>query len=475
MRVKKQELLSSLPPEWPEDLLPEIQARIEETGTKVVVLDDDPTGAQTVHDVPVLTRWSRDILETALADPGAVFYISINSRSLPLSQAQALNREVASNLQAAARATRRDFVVVSRSDSTLRGHYPGELRALAEGLDRTFDGTLIIPFFLEGGRLTIHDTHYVTEGEWMIPAGETEYARDPAFGYRHSNICAWVSEKHRGEIEPQNVASVSLEDIRIGGPETVAGQLSQVHDGQVCVVNAVTYRDMEVFVAGLLRAEAAEQDFIYRTAASFIRVRGGIAPRGLLTCDDLSASRIDSGGMVIVGSHVKKSTIQMRAARSLPNIVSFEVDVERLLDEDARAHEIKRVARRTNESLLSGRDVLIYTTRQVVTEDDHMSSLEIGRSVSSGLVAIVSRLSERPAWMIAKGGVTASDVAVGGLEVKRAQALGQVIPGVPVWRVGSESRWPGLVYVVFPGNVGESDALAEMVRILRGKKEVYDV
>lgn len=476
MKVKKDALLNSLPPEWPVDLLPLIRAKVKESGIKVVALDDDPTGNQTVHSVPVLTEWKRTALEAVLAEPGTLVYVLTNSRSMPLSQAQAMNREIVANLKAASRTTGRDFALVSRSDSTLRGHYPGEVTALIEELGGTVDGTLIIPFFSEGGRLTAHDMHYVTEGDWLVPAAETEYARDATFGYLNSNLRDWVSEKHGGRIRPEDVATVSLADVRSGGPEAVADVLDGVTAGRICVVNAVTYRDMEVFVAGLLRAEAAGRRFVYRTAASFLRVRGGISPRDLLTAADLSAwtertalRKARKGGLIIVGSHVKKSTIQATAAQALPKVTGVEIAVEKLLDTNNRDHEIRRVVDLVDESVGAGQDALVLTTRQLVTGSDQEAALGIGQLVSTALAEVVSQLTEEPAWMIAKGGITASDIATQGLQVRRAEVLGQAIPGVPIWRTGQESRWKGLVYVVFPGNVGGPNALAEMIQILRGQ------
>jgi uncharacterized protein YgbK (DUF1537 family) len=470
MRIRKDKLLSALPPEWPEDLLPTIRAMVEESGTKIVVLDDDPTGTQTVYNVPVLTEWSPDTLKTVLAEPDALVYILTNSRSLPLTQARAMNHQIASNLKAAGGATERKFVVVSRSDSTLRGHYPGEVEALTEGLGRRFDGTLIIPFFLEGGRLTVHDTHYVSEGDWLVPAAETEFARDPTFGYENSNLTAWVSEKHQGEVRQQDVASIPLTELRTGGPEAVAAKLNRLSDGGICVVNAATYSDMQVFVAGLLRTEAAGKRFVYRTAASFVRVRGGLPPRNLLTAADLVAPNSKKGGLIIVGSYVKKSTLQVEAAQSLSGMTSLEISVSELLDTHRRDDLVKRMANRVDELLGAGRDTLVYTSRHLITGSDRASTLEIGQKVSSGLVAIVDHLSVTPDWLIAKGGITSSDIATKGLKIQRAQVLGQALPGIPIWRTGEESRWPGLIYVVFPGNVGGVGALAEMVQILRGKE-----
>ena len=271
--IRNDELLNTLPPEWPEDLLPKIQYQIKATGRKIVVLDDDPTGTQTVHNIPVLTEWPVELLKVELKNDSPAFYLLTNSRALPPAEAQALNARIGRNLVQAAQQASRDFVVVSRSDSTLRGHFPGEVESLAEALGQSFDGwiTLVVPYFLEGGRYTINDIHYVAEGEWLTPAGQTEFARDKAFGYKSSNLREWVAEKMDGRVPAQAVASISIDDIRSGGPEQVTKKLIDLPKRSICVVNAVTYRDLEVFVHGLLAAEAQGRRFLYRTAASFVR------------------------------------------------------------------------------------------------------------------------------------------------------------------------------------------------------------
>lgn len=470
VRIKRDELLGSLPPEWPETLLPEIRAFVRKSAAKIVVVDDDPTGNQTVYDVPVLSEWSQATLAGVLAEPDPIVYLLTNSRSLTAARARAINRELGVNLAWASKTSGRDFVVISRSDSTLRGHYPDEVQALIEGLDQTFDATLIVPFFEEGGRLTVDDVHYVAEGDWLVPAAETEYARDAAFGYHTSNLRSWVSEKHKGKIKPGDVTSISLFDLRQGGPKAAAAELGRIHGGQTCVVNAASYRDLEVFVSGLLQAEASGQRFIYRTAASFVRIRAGIPPRTLLTAADLPRRETRGGGLLVVGSHVEKSTAQIEAVRRLRDISDIEVSVEKVLDSSRRDEEIARVARLASESLADGLDTLIYTSRRLIAGNDEESSLRIGQQVSTALVEIVSGLREDPAWIIAKGGITSSDIATGALGVKRAQVLGQALPGVPVWRTGQESRWPGLIYVVFPGNVGGPSAIADVIRLLRGSE-----
>jgi uncharacterized protein YgbK (DUF1537 family) len=256
-----------------------------------------------------------------------------------------MNREIARNLLEASRLTGRRFSVVSRSDSTLRGHFPGEVDALVDELGQKIDGLLVIPFFEVGGRLTINDIHYVADQEMLVPAGETEYARDATFGYKSSNLRAWVSEKSQGRIQASDVASIDLSMIRQGGGEAVAQALKRLHDGKVCIVNAASYRDMEVFVAGLLQAESAGKNFIYRTAASFVRVRGGLRPRPLLSGDQLGMPSDQAGGLIVAGSYIRKTSEQINAVLSMPGVTALEVSVPRLLNGTSRQEEVNRNSR----------------------------------------------------------------------------------------------------------------------------------
>ena len=460
------EVLHSLPPEWPNDPLPAIAAALQARREKVVVLDDDPTGTQTVHGVPVLTQWPVEALRAELANDLPVCFLLTNSRSLPLPAAQALNAEIGRNLRQAAQLANKPFVVVSRSDSTLRGHFPGEVQALAEALGQDVDAWLLIPFFQEGGRYTIGDVHYVAEGEMLVPAGDTESARDTVFGYRASNLRQWVEEKTAGRVAATSVAAVSLDDIRRGGPERVAEHLTALPRGSVCVINAASRRDMEVFTQGLLAAEARGKRFLYRTAASFVPVRAGIAQRALLTADDM-VTRASGGGLIVVGSHVPRTTTQLEYLLTQPDVTPVELQVPALLSDTQRADTIRRTAHTVDSTLQGGHDVVVFTSRQLVTGADAASTLTIGQRVSDGLVALLQAVTTRPRYILAKGGITSSDAATRGLGVRRAMVLGQVLPGVPVWQLGPETRHPGLSYIVFPGNVGGPEAVGNVVLALR--------
>lgn len=468
LRIQKDRLLNSLPAEWPIDPFPIIKTRVRDSATKIVVLDDDPTGTQTVHDVPVLTKWSNKYLVKILNESKPLAYILTNSRSVPVSDAQEMNQEIARNLMYASKTTGRNFVVVSRSDSTLRGHFPEEVDALINELNQDIDGILIVPFFLEGGRITVNDIHYVLEKDLLVPAADTEFARDAVFGYRNSNLRNWVSEKYQGRVKSPEVASISISEIRVGGPEVIARKLDSLSNRKICIVNAASYRDIEVFVDGLLDSESHGKHFIYRSAASFVRVRGGITPRDLLTSTDLS-NGINKlrGGLVIVGSYVQKTTTQIKATSFLSRVARIEISVEKLLDSSYCGMEIDRVSNLANISISKGEDVVIFTSRHLYPTKDKLDSIRVGQKISQSLVDVVKKIDEEPAWLIAKGGITSSDIATKGLNIERAQVLGQAIPGVPIWYTGKESRWPDIVFVVFPGNVGNSSSLADMIQILR--------
>ena len=468
--IPKDQIFNSLPPEWPQDLRPTIQKQIKTDGRKVVVLDDDPTGTQTVHGLPVLTAWSVEMLAAELQNELPAFYILTNSRSLTLADAQTRNAEIGCHLLAAAAQTRRKFAVISRSDSTLRGHFPGEVASLSEALEQAFDGWIINPFFLEGGRYTVDDVHYVDEGGMLVPAARTEFARDRAFGYASSNLRDWIAEKTGGKIAAKDVASISIADLRSGGPDAVTDLLMSLSGGRCCVTNAAGYRDLEVLVQGLLTAEARGKRFLCRTAASFVQVRTGISPGPLLTPTDLQMAPA-GGGLIVVGSYVPRSTRQIHALLSATGITSTEVNLSALLVDRLREDEIWRAVEIAEQALQHGKDMLIFTGRQLVNGKDPKSNLHIGQKISEGLIDIVRRIQSAPHYILAKGGITASDIATRALNVKKALVLGQIVPGVPVWRLGKETRFANIPYIVFPGNVGDDQALFEVVKQLQPKVE----
>ena len=446
-----------------------IQQLVAADPRTVVVLDDDPTGTQTVHGVSVLTEWSVSALASELARGARCFYILTNTRALPKEAAMAVNREIARNLIKAAAEAARGFTLISRSDSTLRGHYPDETDALADELGQPFDGVVLVPAFPEGGRVTIQGIHYVTRDGELQPVGQTEFARDATFGYRHSDLKQWIEEKTRGRARAHEVSLIPLDTLRGERAEAhVCAQLLQLPRGGIVAVDSVTYADLAAFTHGLLLAESTGRRYLARSAASFVRMRAAIEPRSWLAPAELAPPRrpVDAGGLVIVGSYVDKTTRQLEAVFGFANLDVVQVEVDRLFDPDTRETEITKVATTAEASMVSGRNALVYTSRKISSVGGRAGELPVAETVSAALVAILQRIQRRPRFIVAKGGITSSDLATRGLGVRRAEVLGQIAAGIPVWRLGDESRFPGLPYIVFPGNVGEAGTLRAVVEML---------
>lgn len=452
-----------------------LKKEIENNDTKFVVLDDDPTGVQTVHDISVYTDWTVESMKKGFMDDNKVFYILTNSRGMTEAETTKIHHEIIDAVAQAAAETGKNYQFISRSDSTLRGHYPLETELLKEGVEKsgkTVDGEVLFPFFKEGGRFTIDNTHYVKYGDELVPAAQTEFAKDKTFGYTHSSIPEYVEEKTKGAYKAENVTCIALEDLRALNIDKITEQLTNVKDFNKVCVNAIDYCDVKAFCIALYRAMAAGKSFMFRTAAGFVKVVGGVTDIPLLTRKEMVVKETDNGGIVVVGSHTAKTTAQLEELLKLENVVPVEFKSSLVLDGDeAFYNEVKRCVAEEEKIIASGKTAVCFTERKLLTVENDTKESALIRSVkiSDGVQRLVGDLSITPAFVIAKGGITSSDVGTKALKVKCANVMGQIKPGIPVWQTGSESRFPQTPYVIFPGNVGEVTTLREAVEVLNAK------
>jgi uncharacterized protein YgbK (DUF1537 family) len=458
------------------DARPRIRGALAAAGRRIAVLDDDPTGSQAVHDVDVVTVFEPDELAAGLAAAGSTCFLLTNTRSLPEADAAELNTRVGRTLFELAARLDAPIEVVSRSDSTLRGHVVAEVRALdaarRQATGRGFDGVLLVPAFLEAGRFTAGDVHWAWVDGKVLPVGETEFARDATFGYAASDLREFVAEKRGGTVAPSDVLSLTLDDIRLGGPPRVAELLAGVAGGRFVVVNAVDYADLDVVVLGLLDAQASGRSFLYRSGPSFVQALAGLDPREPLRAPDIWPAGHPGGhGLVVVGSHVGLTSRQVAVARRHGGLAEVELDVTAAADPARREPQIADAARQV-VAALDRADVLLLTSRRPLRGRDAGESLAISRRVSGAVSRVVRRaLAGEPAWVIAKGGITSHDVAVDGLGIRRARVLGQLLPGmVSVLRpVDAAPEAVGTPYVVFAGNVGDETTLAWVIDRFHGR------
>ncbi|MCF0146155.1 MAG: hydroxyacid dehydrogenase [Eubacterium sp.] len=476
--MKKERLSASILNSFPEvdeaqvDAM--LRAEIEKNDRKIIVLDDDPTGGQTIHDIRVYTDWSIDSIRRGFAEENRIFYVLTNSRGMTETETTKVHEEIMSVVSRVSEETGKPYFYISRSDSTLRGHYPLETELLKAGMEAGGvqpDGEILLPFFREGGRFTMNNIHYVKTGEELVPAAETEFARDATFGYTHSYLPDYIEEKTAGRYKAADVTCIALEDLRALRIDKIKEQLLQVSGFNKVCVNCVDYCDLKIFCIALYRAMSEGKVFLFRTSASFVKAVGGITDQPLLTREQMIRTESKNGGVVVVGSHMKKTTAQLEELLTLPGTVPVAFRSSLILEgEEAFEKEIERCVAEEEKILQSGQTAVCYTERTVISLENDTKESALLRSVriSDGVRQLVGRLQSEPSFIVAKGGITSSDVATKALGVRRAEVMGQIRPGIPVWKTDEESRFPGIPYVIFPGNVGEVTTLKEAVQILMG-------
>ncbi len=425
---------------------------------KIIVIDDDPTGSQTVHSCLLLLKWDVATLKQGLLDESPIFFILANTRALTPTEAERTTRDLCNNLkQALAETNTQEFLVVSRSDSTLRGHYPLETDVIAAELG-PFDAHFMVPAFFDAGRITLNSTHYIEADGLRTPVHETEFAQDSVFGYSHSYLPDYVAEKTAGKIVADQVKCFTLDILKHG----TADQLMALQDNACVAVDAQQQTDLDRFSQELLTAAAQGKKFLFRSAASLLTSLAALPPQPIAPKAMARYTRGQKPGVILVGSHVQKTTRQLKYLLQQPGVTGLEVNVAQLKENPDQAQAmVAEILAQVNDLYRQTTTAVIYTSRQELTFADATARLAFGETVSNLLMDIVRGLPDDLGFLISKGGITSNDTLSQGLALTSARLLGQVIPGVSVVTTGNNHpQFPNLPVVLFPGNVGGDDAVA---------------
>lgn len=426
--------------------------------TKIIVLDDDPTGSQTVHSCLLLTRWDVKTLHKAMLDSSPLFFILTNTRGMDAKRAADITREVCQNIQLALDELKQEErtinpILVSRSDSTLRGHYPVETDIIAEELG-PFDAHFLVPAFFEGGRITRDSIHYLVVDGKEIPVHETEFANDSVFSYKHSYLPDYVEEKTQGRIKADQVERFLLDEVR-GNSLT---HLLNLKNNICCVVDCETQADLNNFAKQLKEAAKQGKRFLFRSGASLLTSLANLSAQPVAAEAMSNYVRNGKAGAVIVGSHVKKTTQQLEQLLKQDTVVALEVDVQRISTE--RDSLLKDVLKQAEDAHAKNLTPVIYTSRVEKVFADQHTRLAFGEQVSAFLMDVVRNLPETLGFLISKGGITSNDVLSSGLSLRTSRVVGQILPGCSVVCCpDNHPRYPDMPIVIFPGNVGDENAL----------------
>ena len=448
------------------------------TATKIIAIDDDPTGSQTVHGCLLLTRWDVDTLVEALHDASPLFFILSNTRGMDAAHAAEVTREICVNLKralerAGAEVNAINPIIVSRSDSTLRGHYPVETDIMAEVLG-PFDAHFIVPAFFEAGRFTRDSIHYLLVDGEPVPVDQTEFAKDSVFGFSTAYLPGYVEEKTAGRIRAAQVERFLLEDVR----GDCRDRLQALTGNACCVVDCETQEDLDHFADQLQAIAQQGKRFLFRSAASLLTALARLPAQPVSPEHMSDYVRNGRPGVVLAGSHVAKTSAQLRYLIEHTDVVPVEVDVKQLdpgetaVTPDAIAALSDAIIAEIENAHSRGSSVVIYTSREELQFPSQQQRLAFGERVSAFLMDLVKRLPRSIGFLVSKGGITSNDVLSTGLALKQSRVLGQILTGCSMVRCPDDhERYPGLPVVIFPGNVGDETALFRVFDILTSSRQ----
>lgn len=428
------------------------------TGAPFVVLDDDPTGVQTLAGVKVLLAWDSERIRLALDGPRAVHLIT-NSRALEPDRARAVVTSAAREALAGAS----DARLVLRGDSTLRGHVLEEYLGLRDVVaPDSWPILLLVPALPSAGRVTVDGVHLLEREGERVPVAETDFARDGVFAFSRGRLLDWAEERSGGRFPSARGREVHLDELRADGALAVAGALVELDgaDGPAALaVDAETMDDLELVAQGYERALVAGACVILRCAPALAGVLAGttaVAP--------VEAPAGGDGVLLVCGSYVAQTTRQLeRLLEERPGAL-VEADVRALAGDDADT-ELSRLAAGVSRTLGADGVAVLSTPRE---RPEGTTSLDAGERIAAGLARVTARVRPRPSVVVAKGGITSAVVLREGIGASEADVLGPVVPGVSRWAARWRDGSP-VDYLVVPGNVGDDALLARLVEaILRG-------
>ena len=404
---------------------------------KIIVFDDDPTGSQTVHDCPLLLRFSEADLAAGLADPSPLLFLITNSRGLEPAQVRQLLLPLCQKLKPLLARLDRPWLLVSRGDSTLRGHFPLEHDLIAEQLG-PFAGTLLVPAFPQGGRSTV-DGLQLLHGE---PVHRSVFAQDRRFGYSSSDLAVWAEQKSGGRWPAQA-------SLRLAVGSNLTQRLAQLPPGGLAIADAQTPADLEQVAAAVLARAAAGQRLLLQSAASVLNGLAAVPSQLLPPGPGIGP------GLVLVGSHLPLADQQLQLLLEEPSCQGVEAPLQGPLQHCLSELEAIRAR---------GYTPVLFSQR-----GEAQIGAEQQRQLAQRLAELVAALQPPLGYVIAKGGTTSFSLLQHGLGLGTVQLLGQPLLGVNLVRPRDAHQRFGLIHVLtFPGNVGHANGLLQAWRWLEG-------
>jgi len=445
---------------------------------KFIVIDDDPTGSQTVHDCLLLLKWDCTTLVKGFESKSNLFFILANTRSLSENDAKLTIEEICKNLKTVitSQAYEGEIIFISRGDSTLRGHNYLEPIALNSCLG-PFDATFYIPAFIEGKRFTINGSHFVDK----TPISQTIFATDKIFGYETSNVKNLLFQQSKSQINFEDIQNLLLSDIEMLNDKEnniVFKTLKNLKNNKHVIVDVENYYQLKKFSL-VIKKLIKQKKFLFRTAASFI---SSISEKKSFSQSEIFFSNLRIRnkeksflpGLIIVGSYVELSTIQLQNLLEMSNCNPIELDVFEFfkitsLDNNQKRRNLfkNKFLKEIRFSFQKGKTPVLFTSRKFMSLE-YSEQINFYNSLACFIAELVADLKYEIGYLISKGGITTNLILSKGLNADYVYLEGQILAGISVvtYNLKNGEKLP---IVTHPGNIGTKDSLVDIWKVFEKK------
>jgi uncharacterized protein YgbK (DUF1537 family) len=444
---------------------------------KLIVLDDDPTGSQTVHSCPLLLRWDAGSLRRGLAHPSPLLFVLANTRALDGEAARERVRQICRALkpllaEAVADGQWQRWMVICRGDSTLRGHFPLEADVVAEELG-PFHANLLVPAFLPGGRTTVDGVHLL-HGE---PVHHSAFARDGLFGYSTSHLPAWVEQKTGGRIPAAAVQQVGLAALDAAaqsapGLQALVERLASLEGQPWVAVDAEYPQQLRALGQAVEQLSRDGRQLMAQSAASLINglVELPAQPldvQGLTRLRRRSPEGRPLPGLVLVGSHVQLADQQLDCLLRDPGCAPIEIPVAKLARvlEAAAPQELLGSLElawlmQLRKACSGEQTPVLFTSRGELQCASAAERRRLGLELAALMARLAAAVASDLGYVVSKGGITTHTLLAHGLQSEQVELQGQLLPGLSMVLVGD------LPVLTFPGNLGDVQSLWQAWKLM---------
>ncbi len=438
-----------------------VRDAVSASGHKLVVIIDEVTGSQAVGDVPVLAERSAAAIATELVSNRSATVLLTHSREMEEAAAAETLMHLGGDVIAAARATRSTLTLLHRLDPNLAGHVVAETQALADRMGG-FDGVVFVPAYFEAGYFTIDAIQWVRAADRLIPLAASPQSKDPRFPVRESDFRRWLEARSGGTVPPGSVEAIMLPEVR-AGRDRLARRLGQLRDERYVVVDAATMDDLYHLVLACVEAERRGARLLYRAGPSFTRAfTTHEGPSTLRVAEVFGAARASSPGIMLLGPLTTRNAPLREALRGHPSVL--DLVIEPMADAPVQGpllppHHFRHLADQLGHALHAGLTPMLSFSARAESAAKPLDPATSART----LTELVRSLSVMPSWILVESGSVANAVTRHGLEVRRAEILGQLGPGLTAWRLDAESQMAGGILVVATPDVADPRIIARLI------------